>query len=50
MIVTLQQPADQRGWTLVFVQADHGNDAARALCDKLGLRREPLHFNIPPRP
>jgi aminoglycoside 3-N-acetyltransferase I len=29
------------------VQADHGDDAAIALYDKLGTREEVLHFDMP---
>ena len=32
---------------VVFVQADHGDDAAIALYSKLGKREDVLHFDIP---
>ena len=34
---------------VVFVQADHGDDAAIALYTKLGRREDVLHFDIPAR-
>jgi aminoglycoside 3-N-acetyltransferase I len=34
----------------VFVQADHGDDAAIALYTKLGAREDVLHFDIAPAP
>jgi aminoglycoside 3-N-acetyltransferase I len=30
------------------VQADHGDDPAIALYEKLGVREDVLHFDIPP--
>jgi aminoglycoside 3-N-acetyltransferase I len=38
---------DGGGW-VVFVQADHGDDAAIALYESLGTREEVLHFDIAP--
>jgi aminoglycoside 3-N-acetyltransferase I len=37
--------AAREAW-VVFVQADHGDDPAIALYEKLGLREEVLHFDI----
>ena len=39
--------SERRGW-VIFVQADHGDEAAIALYQKLGLREDVLHFDIPP--
>lgn len=39
--------AGARGGWVVYVQADHGDDAAIALYTKLGVREEVLHFDIP---
>jgi aminoglycoside 3-N-acetyltransferase I len=50
MIHTLQQLAAERGVYVIYVQADRGDDAAIALYDKLGLREDVLHFDIPVRP
>lgn len=50
MIAALQQLATQRGYCGIFVQADHGDDPAIALYEKLGSRAEVLHFDIPPLP
>jgi aminoglycoside 3-N-acetyltransferase I len=33
---------------VIYVQADHGDDPAIALYDKLGTREEVLHFDIKP--
>ena len=38
--------ARERGAWVVFVQADHGDDAAIALYTKLGAREDVLHFDI----
>ena len=48
MIRTLQAVAAERGIYVVFVQADHGDDAAIALYTKLGTREDVLHFDIAP--
>jgi ribosomal protein S18 acetylase RimI-like enzyme len=43
-----------RGWArahgvyVIYVQADHGDDAAIALYTRLGLREDVLHFDIAP--
>jgi aminoglycoside 3-N-acetyltransferase I len=50
LIRRLQQIAAARGAWVVFVQADHGDDPAIALYDKLGVREEVLHFDLPVRP
>ena len=34
------------GCYVIFVQADHGDDAAIALYSKLGRREDVLHFDI----
>ena len=46
LIATLQEIARERGAWVVFVQADHGDDAAIALYTKLGTREDVLHFDI----
>jgi aminoglycoside 3-N-acetyltransferase I len=47
LIRTLQRLAAERGAWVIYVQADHGDDPAIALCTKLGIREEVLHFDIP---
>ena len=32
---------------VIYVQADYGDDPAIALYEKLGVREEVLHFDIP---
>lgn len=49
LIGELQHLAAERGAWVIFVQADHGDDPAIALYDKLGVREEVLHFDIAPR-
>ncbi|MFW6049522.1 MAG: AAC(3)-I family aminoglycoside N-acetyltransferase, partial [Myxococcota bacterium] len=39
--------AAERGAWVVYVQADYGDDAAIALYEKLGVREEVLHFDLP---
>lgn len=46
LINELQQIAAARGAWVVFVQADHGDEAAIALYEKLGSREGVLHFDI----
>lgn len=46
LIEHLRGIAAQRGAWVVFVQADHGDDPAIALYEKLGTREEVLHFDI----
>jgi aminoglycoside 3-N-acetyltransferase I len=48
MIETLQRVAVERGVYVIFVQADHGDDAAVALYTKLGTREDVMHFDIEP--
>ncbi|MGE0802566.1 MAG: AAC(3)-I family aminoglycoside N-acetyltransferase [Lautropia sp.] len=48
LIGALQREARRRGAYVIFVQADHGDDAAIALYDKLGVRERVLHFDIEP--
>jgi len=47
LIRRLQEIAADSGAWVIFVQADHGDDPAIALYDKLGEREEVLHFDIP---
>jgi len=47
LIRAVQQIAAQRGAWVVFVQADYGDDPAIALYEKLGVREEVLHFDLP---
>jgi aminoglycoside 3-N-acetyltransferase I len=49
MIEEAKALAGQRGMYVIFVQADHGDDAAIALYSKMGVREEVLHFDIAPR-
>lgn len=46
MIEALKGRAAARGAYVIFVQADHGDDPAIALYEKLGTREEVLHFDI----
>jgi aminoglycoside 3-N-acetyltransferase I len=48
LIVTLKAIARVRGAYVIYVQADHGDDAAIALYQKLGVREDVLHFDIDP--
>jgi aminoglycoside 3-N-acetyltransferase I len=48
LIAELQAIAREIGSYVIFVQADHGDDAAIALYEKLGKREDVLHFDIPP--
>lgn len=47
LIRRLQALACEHGAWVVFVQADHGDAPAIALYEKLGLREEVLHFDLP---
>jgi aminoglycoside 3-N-acetyltransferase I len=47
LIDGLRAMAAERGAWVVFVQADHGDDAAIALYQRLGAREEVLHFDLP---
>jgi aminoglycoside 3-N-acetyltransferase I len=46
LIERLREIAAERGAWVVYVQADHGDDPAIALYEKLGTREEVLHFDI----
>lgn len=48
MIEHLKTLAAARGAWVIYVQADHGDDPAIGLYDKLGTREEVLHFDIDP--
>jgi aminoglycoside 3-N-acetyltransferase I len=50
LIAGARHLAAERGAWVLFVQADHGDDAAIALYSKLGRREDVLHFDIAPRP
>jgi len=47
LIEHLRAMAHERGAWVVYVQADHGDDAAIALYTKLGVREDVMHFDIP---
>jgi aminoglycoside 3-N-acetyltransferase I len=47
LIRALQQLAADRGGSVVFVQADYGDEPAIALYESLGTREELMHFDIP---
>lgn len=49
MIRQLGEIAAARGAWVIHAQADHGNDPAVALCEKLGEREDVMHFDIPVR-
>jgi aminoglycoside 3-N-acetyltransferase I len=46
LIAALGRLGAARGCQVMFVQADHGDDAAIALYTRLGTREEVLHFDI----
>jgi aminoglycoside 3-N-acetyltransferase I len=48
LITELRQIAAICGAWVVYVQADHGDDAAIALYTKLGVREDVLHFDMSP--
>ena len=50
LIGHLRGIAAGRGAWVVYVQADHGDDPAIALYEKLGVREEVLHFDIAVEP
>jgi aminoglycoside 3-N-acetyltransferase I len=50
MIHELHRIAADRGAWVLFIQADRGDAPAIALYDKLGVREEVLHFDIPVPP
>ena len=47
LLERLRTIAHERDAWVVFVQADHGDEPAIALYEKLGLREEVLHFDLP---
>lgn len=47
LIDALRDIVRARGAWVIFVQADYGDDPAIALYEKLGVREEVLHFDIP---
>ncbi|PHK94929.1 AAC(3)-I family aminoglycoside 3-N-acetyltransferase [Pseudoroseomonas rhizosphaerae] len=47
LVGRLRGIAARRGAWIIFVQADHGDGLAIALYEKLGLREEVLHYDIP---
>jgi aminoglycoside 3-N-acetyltransferase I len=47
LIEHLQKIAAKRGAWVVYVQADYGDGAAIALYEKLGVREDVMHFDIP---
>lgn len=47
LIDELRTIAAARNASVIFVQADHGDDPAIALYTKLGSREDVLHFDIP---
>jgi aminoglycoside 3-N-acetyltransferase I len=50
LIEHLRAIAARRGAWVVYVQADHGDDPAIALYEKLGVREDVLHFDIAVEP
>ena len=46
LIEHLREIAARRGAWVIYVQADHGDDPAIALYQKLGVREDVLHFDI----
>ena len=48
LITELRRIASERGIYVIFVQADHGDDAAIGLYTRLGSREDVLHFDIEP--
>jgi aminoglycoside 3-N-acetyltransferase I len=48
LIDELRKLAVERGAYVIFVQADHGDEAAIALYTRLGIREDVLHFDIAP--
>jgi aminoglycoside 3-N-acetyltransferase I len=49
MIEQLRNLAHAKGAYVIYVQADHGDEAAISLYTKLGIREDVLHFDIAPR-
>ena len=50
LIENLRTIAAKRGVWVIYVQADHGDIPAIALYDKLGVREDVFHFDIPVEP
>ena len=50
LISELGTIASERGAWVIFVQADYGDDPAVALYNRLGIREDVMHFDIPVRP
>jgi aminoglycoside 3-N-acetyltransferase I len=50
LIDRLRGIAAERGAWVIFVQADHGDDPAIALYEKLGIREDVLHFDMQVEP
>jgi aminoglycoside 3-N-acetyltransferase I len=48
LIEKLKTIAASAGVYVIFVQADHDDDAAVALYSKLGVREDVMHFDIQP--
>lgn len=46
LIEHLRTIAARRGAWVIYVQADHGDDPAIALYEKLGIREDVMHFDI----
>jgi aminoglycoside 3-N-acetyltransferase I len=47
LVSQLREIAARRGAWVIYVQADYGDDAAIALYEKLGVREDVMHFDIP---
>lgn len=47
LIESVRSIAGQRAAWVVYVQADYGDTAAIALYEKLGIREDVMHFDIP---
>jgi aminoglycoside 3-N-acetyltransferase I len=47
LIGRLREVARERGAWVVYVQADYGDDPAIALYEKLGVREDVMHFDLP---
>ncbi len=46
LIMALKPIAAARGAKIIFIQADHADEAPIALYSKLGTREDVLHFDI----
>lgn len=47
LITELQRIGASRGAYVIFVQADYGDEPAIALYEKIGVREDVMHFDIP---